>query len=184
MAADDFGRLFTTPEQRRALDAVRYQKETVQVEIPDEQEMAGGEDTAREPVAPIRLRGLVYRKDGRSAAWINDASTLKGDLSLEDIQVDIRKTYPVTGYRSGCPWKTGPLNSGSATSICRQAVRRLSCPPDNHAERYTLTFVDRSRNPHTDPGRHHGDSHHVDPGGRVLLHAGQEIQRQRAKSPG
>jgi len=88
MAADDFGRLFTTPEQRRALDAVRYQKETVQVEIPNEQEMAGGEDTAREPVAPIRLRGLVYRKDGRSAAWINDASTLKGDLSLEDIQVD------------------------------------------------------------------------------------------------
>lgn len=88
VAAEDFGRLFTTPEQRRALDALRYQKETVRVKIPDERNTDEVKEIEQEPLAPITLRGLIYREDGRSAAWINDASTLEGDLSLEDIQVN------------------------------------------------------------------------------------------------
>lgn len=88
-AAADFERLFTTPEQRRALDALRYQEQTVQVDIPDLQDTDESSD-AEQSLAPITVRGLIYRKDAKSAAWINDASTLKGDFSLDDIQVNPR----------------------------------------------------------------------------------------------
>lgn len=85
--ADDLGRLFTTPEQRRELDALRYQEEIAHTQLQLESEEASEPVTKQEPLAPIKLKGLIYRKGGKSAVWINDASTLQGDLGLQEIRV-------------------------------------------------------------------------------------------------
>jgi len=89
VSADMFGRLFTTPEGRAALDVLRYQKEVSRVEIDLEPEPDADdvrvEDT--EMNMPIRLKGVVHRKNGNSAVWINESSTLRGDIALENLEI-------------------------------------------------------------------------------------------------
>lgn len=93
-ATDDFGRLFTTQEQRHELDVLRYHKEVVQVDIELDQDVESNKEANKEPGQPIRLKGIIYRKDGNNAAWINNANTLRGDLSLENIKVEAKDISP------------------------------------------------------------------------------------------
>jgi hypothetical protein len=82
--ADPLGRLFLTPAQRQVLDSERRALSS---------KPAGGGD---EPVATvqlpryIRFNGLVERSDGLDAAWVNDASTLKGEVLPDRLRVEIR----------------------------------------------------------------------------------------------
>lgn len=93
-AGDSLGRLFLTPEQRAALEELRYQK-PVEIRIP--------EILAEEPVQPesgtpeignIEVNGLVYRENGKSTAWINRVSSFEGDLANEYIQIDAGNIKP------------------------------------------------------------------------------------------
>lgn len=72
-AADGLGRLFTSQEQRRQLDASRNGRAAAPV-------AETAPRPARAPRAPnatmnILLRGLVYRPDGNSTAWINSGNS-------------------------------------------------------------------------------------------------------------
>jgi hypothetical protein len=58
MAADDLGRLFFTPEQRKALDARRKAR------LPDTPAAAIASPT-------VRLDGYVKRSGGKSTVWVN-----------------------------------------------------------------------------------------------------------------
>lgn len=58
MAADDLGRLFFTPEQRKALDARRKAR------VPDK-------PTAIAVSPTVRLDGYVKRSGGKSTVWVN-----------------------------------------------------------------------------------------------------------------
>lgn len=93
-AGDSLGRLFLTPDQRAALEELRYQK-PVEIRIP--------EILAEEPVQPesetpeignIEVNGLVYRENGKSTAWINRVSSFEGDLANEYIQIDAGNIKP------------------------------------------------------------------------------------------
>lgn len=93
-AGDSLGRLFLTPDQRAALEELRYRK-PVEVKIP--------EIIVAEPVKPetenpeignIEVNGLVYRKNGKSTAWINRVSSYEGDLANEYIQIDADNIKP------------------------------------------------------------------------------------------
>lgn len=57
-AADDLGRLFFTPEQRKALDARRKAR------MPDKPAAAIASPT-------VRLDGYVKRSGGKSTVWVN-----------------------------------------------------------------------------------------------------------------
>ena len=93
-AGDSIGRLFLTPDQRAALEELRYQ-EPVKIKIP--------EILAEEPIKPasenpeignIEVNGLVYRENGKSTAWINRVSSYEGDLANEYIQIDAGNIKP------------------------------------------------------------------------------------------
>ena len=76
-AADDLGRLFTTPAERAQLDEARRAAplEPLPVVIPNTQGV--------KPVAiqgGLTLRGLVKRDAGRSTAWVNNSNSYEGDL--------------------------------------------------------------------------------------------------------
>ncbi len=69
------GRMFTTPEERNILDKMRQdiEKEAIQ------ERMAEGPKTRRR-ASPLRVDGLVVRRDGQSTVWVDGrpVSSLKG----------------------------------------------------------------------------------------------------------
>ena len=93
-AGDSLGRLFLTPEQRAALEELRYQK-PVEIKIPEiiTEELVKPE-TENPDIGNIEVNGLVYRKNGKSTAWINRVSSYEGDLTNEYIQIDADNIKP------------------------------------------------------------------------------------------
>ena len=87
--ADSFGRLFTTPGERKELERIRIIKEKKprQVEAIQLEEFV--EPVKKEIVVrdAIRLKGIVHRSDGKNSAWINEANTFEGNLESQFIQV-------------------------------------------------------------------------------------------------
>ena len=90
-SADGLGRLFTSPTERTALNKIRNAKpkpekiqvvevETIVEPIVEEEE----EIILRDAIV---LKGIVYRSDGKNAAWINDSNTYEGDLESLYIQI-------------------------------------------------------------------------------------------------
>jgi hypothetical protein len=94
-AADDLGRLFTTPEQRQTLEKLRNQKPSEVVKIPDIIFDEEPEVQEEKPViGGITVNGLVYRKGGKSTAWINSANTFEGNFGNQYIQIDAENIRP------------------------------------------------------------------------------------------
>lgn len=82
---DHFGRLFTTPEQRSEMDALRYAEEPEprqEVLIPEPENVEP--ETA---LSPIRLRGIIRRGDSEPVYWINDSNSMQADFLQENITV-------------------------------------------------------------------------------------------------
>jgi len=83
-AAEDFGRFFTTPMQRQYLDQLKNRGAPIVVKIDDDLNV--GEKTPEQKAVvndALTLKGLVYRKDGKSVAWLNDSNTYQGDVAWE-----------------------------------------------------------------------------------------------------
>jgi len=90
--SDGFGRLFTTPEERKKLQVLRYSK--LQVEEPVEPvELIAEEikehvaDLERPDIEGITLNGIVYRKGSKSTVWINGTNSYEGSLSSEYFRI-------------------------------------------------------------------------------------------------
>ena len=89
VAEDQFGRLFTTPGQRTRLEELRKIEPEQRVKIDEEVLLVEEEveETEDLPVDAITVRGLVYRSDGKSTAWINNSNTFEGGLSSQYVEI-------------------------------------------------------------------------------------------------
>ena len=92
--ADDLGRLFTTPEERIALEKLRHQrpKEIKPPEITIAPPVA--EDEAKPDIGGITVNGLVYRENGKSTAWVNNGNTYEGNLENQYLQIEAGNIKP------------------------------------------------------------------------------------------
>lgn len=90
--ADSLGRLFTTQDERIALDKARNAKP--KPEKPKVVEIVEFEDVLEPEVEDVNighaitLRGIVQRSDGKNAAWLNEGNTFEGDLESQYIKID------------------------------------------------------------------------------------------------
>lgn len=69
-----FGRLFTTPEQRKSLDEVRRQgglKSTPQVTNTDDNATLAATQINQQPAQPFKLSGVLMRADGQHQVWVS-----------------------------------------------------------------------------------------------------------------
>ena len=91
-ASDDFGRLFTTPEERRKLQTLRNAKPQVKVEVVPEVFIDDIDENVGEIEQPdiegITLNGLVYRKGGKSTVWLNGTNSYEGNLASEYFRIN------------------------------------------------------------------------------------------------
>lgn len=82
---DDFGRLFSRPNERANLDILR-QNQKLKVVTPNPVD-AGIEATPLELPAPITLQGYVKRSDGsKSTLWINN-QPVQEDSTVDDVKI-------------------------------------------------------------------------------------------------
>lgn len=85
---DDFGRLFSHPNERSHLDLLRQNQKLKVLTVPSaaQQEIAPPEETTSEP-EPIVLQGYVKRGDGqKSTVWINNQA-VQEDSAVDNIKV-------------------------------------------------------------------------------------------------
>ncbi len=97
--AEELGRLFTTPEERDMLNSLRIMAKQPAPEPEIEPEPVIEEvipEPEPEPVEVVEIpgitvNGVVYRKGGKSTAWLNGENTLEGDLESQYLHVDGEK---------------------------------------------------------------------------------------------
>lgn len=97
VSATELGRLFTTPLQRVQLEKVKYAKsEPKEIKVVDIEEIIEPVQVEKEIIErdQIKLKGLVYRRDGKNTAWINESNTYEGSLESQYIQVPDSKIKP------------------------------------------------------------------------------------------
>ena len=91
--SDDFGRLFTSPEERRNLQELRFSEpeveEVIEVSLEEIDEVV---EEKAEPsninIEGITLNGLVYRKGSKSTVWLNGSNSYEGSLSSEYFRIN------------------------------------------------------------------------------------------------
>ncbi len=88
-ASDGFGRLFTTPVERKKLQVLRNSKPQVKepVKIIVEEIKGPVEEIERPDIEGITLNGIVYRKGSKSTVWINGTNSYEGSLSSEYFRI-------------------------------------------------------------------------------------------------
>jgi len=90
-ASDGFGRLFTTPVERKKLQVLRYSKPEIKAEELVRiivEEIEDVEEMERPDIEGITLNGLVYRKGSKSTVWINGSNSYEGSLSSEYFRIN------------------------------------------------------------------------------------------------
>ena len=89
-ASDGFGRLFTTPEERRNLQVLRYSEPEIEevIEIIVEVDEVAEDKIEPRDIDGITLNGIVYRKGGKSTAWLNGSNSYEGSLTSEYFRIN------------------------------------------------------------------------------------------------
>lgn len=90
-ANNDFGRLFTTPDERSRLQILRFSEPDLALQeieiIVEEIEEAIAEIKPRD-LDEIILNGIVYRKGNKSTVWLNGNNSYEGELVSEYFQIN------------------------------------------------------------------------------------------------
>lgn len=93
--ADDLGRLFTSPQERAMLEKIRNtppEPEIEQtIEIPELDEIQVNTPLT---IENITVSGLVYRKDGKSTAWVNKGNSYDMNYNLQSYHISNEKISP------------------------------------------------------------------------------------------
>lgn len=84
---DDFGRLFSRPNERKNLDILR-QNQKLKVATPQDALQSESTVDAAPPELPdpITMQGYVKRSDGSSTLWINNKA-VQEDSAVDDVQI-------------------------------------------------------------------------------------------------
>jgi len=88
LPAEELGRLFTTNQERQMLERLRHEPpEPVRPEpvIPEPEPEIVEEDVP--DLGVVKVKGLVYRKNGNNTAWINEGNTYEGNYTSEYIDI-------------------------------------------------------------------------------------------------
>lgn len=84
---DDFGRLFSRPEERKNLDYLRQNRPLKTVSPAENLSDADIEAAPLELPDPITMQGYVKRSDGtKSTLWINNQAVLE-DSTVDNVQI-------------------------------------------------------------------------------------------------
>jgi hypothetical protein len=115
-------RFFTTPDERRRLDALR-----LGANKPVKRKQAVVKKKALPPPPPplprVEVQGIVVRSGGPNAAWVNDGNTLRGDSIAGGMRVqadangEARILLPNRGSVALRPGQTYDPASGETTGI-------------------------------------------------------------------
>lgn len=84
-AAAEGPRLFTTPQERERLDALRAEATAEELARKPERKSEPEPAAVPEPPPRVHLRGFVRRSGGPEAVWVNEGSTLSGSHFGEGI---------------------------------------------------------------------------------------------------
>jgi len=126
LAAEPFGRLFTTPSERTTLDHLRQTRKIEPVNVDQPQEII-----ELAPVLPpeISVQGYVKRSDGKKGTvWINEKPVQEntnadgvevGKLSKEGNQVQIK----VPGLDKSLKLKAGQVYDPESGAITENTVK-------------------------------------------------------------
>lgn len=110
----ELGRLFTTPQERAALDKLR--RDGPKLVAPEEVAPPVTPEPTPEatPPRPITVNGLVRRSDGANTVWINGVNSLEGEFDSQGFQVDPRRIRGdrVTVTVSGQPVRSIQMKPG------------------------------------------------------------------------
>ncbi|MGH8657793.1 MAG: hypothetical protein ACREV4_04740 [Gammaproteobacteria bacterium] len=110
----ELGRLFTTLQERAALDKLRREGPKP-VAAPEEiKPSVTPEPISDQPPQPITVNGFVKRSDGANTVWINGVNSLEGEFDSQGIQVDTRhiRSDRVTVTVSGRPVRSIEMRPG------------------------------------------------------------------------
>ncbi|NOT14998.1 MAG: hypothetical protein HOP21_05350 [Methylotenera sp.] len=84
--SDDFGRLFSRPNERKSLDILR-QNQKLKVIKPEDNIATAPENIAPPQLpAPVTLQGYVKRSDGTSTLWINNKA-VQENSAVDEVQI-------------------------------------------------------------------------------------------------
>lgn len=85
---DDFGRLFSRPDERKNLDFLRQNQPLKTISPADDlQSESAAEAAPQELPSPITLQGYVKRSDGtKSTLWINNQA-VQEDSTVDNVQI-------------------------------------------------------------------------------------------------
>lgn len=122
--AEDFGRFFTTPMERQYLDQLKSRGAPIVVKI-DEDLKVGDQSAEKKQEADdaVTVKGLVYRKNGKSAAWLNDSNTYEGDVAwgyadvVEDKITPSKVQIRIGSQKSDINMKVGEKYEPASESI-------------------------------------------------------------------
>ena len=110
LAAESFGRLFLTPEQRVQLEAARAQRDRrLPITVEAESTQAPAPAVAQGP-SIVTYDGMVRRSDGKSTVWLNGKPVNERNRAQPEHEVSI----------------TGLRNDGAVSVAIPQADRRAS----------------------------------------------------------
>ncbi len=98
VCAADLGRLFSTPQERAALDQLRSPRPILAPPAPadeaQERARSGTEELAA-AVPPVTVNGIVRRLNGNSTVWINGINSFNGNLDSQRLRVRRPRTDAV-----------------------------------------------------------------------------------------
>jgi hypothetical protein len=122
-AEELLGRLFTTPDERAALDQLR--------KLGDHAPVVSGQPTAQampQPVADeITLDGYVARSGGRSTTWVNKIPHSEADLTQDVIVLQKPSSAPAIYLQTKSGKKIG-VKVGETMDVHTQTVREVYEP--------------------------------------------------------
>ncbi len=118
VTAQDLGRLFTSPEERAALDASRNRPPPPAVPVAPEPTPVDVEEP-QPPVPSVTVQGIVRRSRGPNTVWVNGQNSTQGITPEQGIRADaqhlIGDKVPIRipgisvglGLKSGQTYDTG-----------------------------------------------------------------------------
>ncbi|MGH8584185.1 MAG: hypothetical protein ACREWG_15695 [Gammaproteobacteria bacterium] len=87
VTAQDLGRLFTSPEERAALDASRNRPPPPAVPVAPEPTPVEAEEPPP-PVSFVTVQGIVRRSRGPNTVWVNGENSTYGLAPEQGVRVD------------------------------------------------------------------------------------------------
>lgn len=115
VAADElpFGRLFTTPQQRQALDEARRTGGTIRPQVSGVDESSTAPTIINTP-QPIKLLGVLLRADGKNKVWLSGGSntfenTVNNRAIVGNISQSANVKVPLRGFNNAAILKPGQV---------------------------------------------------------------------------